>query len=267
MNVDMSLPCTPANARKLLAASKVIDVDLDNRIHDIAARDLLDISNVREQLPVKMTERLDTKMLEFCQYAADFNFRILFGSESHDESLTQSLIATMASNQRVFIVCSKSKERVAVFLIKNQIKFSGVKDGQITDNSADVVIVEEAQLTGDIIRGNRDRVVIMEPADMSPASSFHLLFGNVPNSIDPLLEFSKIIQSFYQSKKANNFVWWDDYRVLTTITAMHTGLSVNRLLKSSVSHAHALTAMRFTQFTPSKIAALLGVHLEFLPNM
>lgn len=78
MNVDMAVPMTAANARRLILLSRTFVMDLPDEIRELAQTDLLTEEQLCEAVPDELFKMLPKEdMLAFCQHALDFDGRFL----------------------------------------------------------------------------------------------------------------------------------------------------------------------------------------------
>lgn len=259
MNLDYVIPSNPAVCRRLKQASEVIEMTLDPKIIEMAEQGLIDPQHIRDTVQMGFLD-YTPELQNFCQYAADHNYRVLVLGNNPQSLMRSMLASVMVSSERILITTTANTSSLWLTLIR----LAGLKSWAMYDEKSDhandhIVVAKPDQMTDGFINNNRDRVVLrVVPSGARGNPQSYWTKENHPD-VMLTMDFPKIITGC--DIGGEHVKWWDNYNTVSVLEELHTDVNWSRVFGYKNSD---LTDMKFKTVDPDAIGHLYGVYTGFL---
>lgn len=254
MNLDYLIPNTPAICRRLSYASQVMGMVLDPKIVEGATKGLLDPQQVMASLPDKLSEHVPN-IPDFCQYATDFNHKVIILNQNELQLRRTMLAHGLASGEQLLILGDEVDRTAWSKVLKDsEVKFKRFNDTQEDYSTDQIVMAEVVDLTNNFINTNRHRIVLWVRGTRS--NIFNAFTKKEPQTIVSL-DFPQIITGCVLP--ANTTKWWDNYQILAILEESYDTINWTKVF----GHKNTgLADMKFHTTDPDAIGRMFGVYLD-----
>lgn len=278
MNFDFKIKMSGAVARRIAYLHKIMKLDIDPRILEYVERDLLS----REQVEQAYGGSISDINLKVCQFAADTNFRCVIGAATAWELQEQLLMAALASGSKIVIVdddfnsvkCGWKRVLVARCITHKVI--DPTKQEELDDGYT-AWVVNKPNDAREIVKRNRDRVLIYSNSASKTSFSINSLFGSDPELQvrDLAREFPKSILGFHiETKRFDRNAnakfqgdWVGEVGFKDMVNMINCNDRIANMLSYGSTQQRTLQDFGFTLRSPGHIGRVLNVNTDLLHQL
>jgi hypothetical protein len=281
MNTFEVVP-TPANARKLMRYSSMMNINIDPVVADLAKLEVFDTKSFYKTLPADLATLATDELRPAIEYAADCDWRCMVFAKTQYDMLSVMLLTALASGLKPITFLTSDGKSNSINAVKNFLTQANIKYQELEENftglTEDIVIATPGKLTHQALRALRHGICVNQSGVVA-TQHFQFYTDKVKES-DRLVDYNMLGYEFKHliiGMAMNTFVhrfnndpyfrerkleWHDTRNFIQAFPAMFPDTEFHTFFDQGSNKT--LQNAGFLTITPNRLAPLLNIYTDLI---